>query len=182
MTPRRHPLACVAMAIVLLAGCTGPGPEQQTSPPAPTASESTDPAPDWTYTTPTPEPEESDAAQADSLIDEEADQDARDGAAAAATVTAEIWVQGSALEQREWQERLMETLTPIAQDSYRDRWWGYRVAETELTGEPEIVTATMVSATVTIPTNAGDLTLTLTRPTPTDQWLTSGIQPATTEQ
>ena len=76
----------------------------------------------------------------------------------------------------------METLTPIAQDSYRDRWWGYRVAETELTGEPEIVAATMASATVAIPTNAGDLTLTVTRPTPTDQWLTSGIEPATTEQ
>ena len=28
----------------------------------------------------------------------------------------------------------------------------------------------------------GDLTLTVTRPTPTDQWLTSGIEPATTEQ
>ena len=29
---------------------------------------------------------------------------------------------------------------------------------------------------------SGDLTLTVTRPTPTDQWLTSGIEPATTEQ
>ena len=180
MIRRRLPHVAATALLVLAAGCTPSEPAPTTPPPVPT--ESTPEEPDWTYSTPSPTSDGPDDIPDDSLIDEEADQDAREGAAAAATVTAEIWVQGSTLEQREWQERLMETLTPIAQDSYRDRWWGYRVAETELTGEPEIVAATMASATVTIPTNAGDLTLTVTRPTPTDQWLTSGIEPATTEQ
>lgn len=179
MTRHRIPLACAVTVLALAAGCTGPEPDDEVTP-SPTVSEPAEP--EWTYTTPTPSPDESDEAEADSLIDEEADQDARDGASAAATLTARVWVQGATLDQNDWNERLMETLTPIAQETYRDRWWGYRVAETELTGEPEILTATMTSATVTVPTNTGDLTLTVTRPTPTDQWLTSGIEPATTDQ
>lgn len=181
MTRRQIRLACAVVALTITTGCTGPQSDEETTP-APTASESAEPEPDWTYSTPQPAPEESDEAEADSLIDEDADQDARDGASAAAMLTARVWVQGATLDQRDWNEQLMETLTPIAQESYRDRWWGYRVAETEVVGEPEIADATMVSATVTIPTNTGDLTLTVTRPTPTDQWLTSGIEPATTEQ
>lgn len=182
MTRHRLTLTCAAALLTVTAGCSAPAPDEQspTATPEPTATEAPQPA--WDYSTPTPSSEESDEAQADSLIDEEADQDARAGAAAAAMVTAEVWVQGATLDQLDWNEQLMETLTPIAQDSYRDRWWGYRIVATEITGEPELTAATMASATVIVPTNAGELTLTVTRTTPADQWLTSGIQPATTEQ
>ncbi|MGO2605923.1 MAG: hypothetical protein ACTH8V_02325, partial [Brachybacterium tyrofermentans] len=109
---------------------------------------------------------------------EEADQDARDGATAAAIVTAKVWIQGSTMEQQEWNDSLMETLTPLAQDAYDGRWWGYRVTATEITGDAEIHNVTMSTATITIPTDGGDLSLTLTRTTPTSQWLTSGIETA----
>lgn len=180
MNPSRRVLILSSALLVLAAGCSTPDPEPTT--PAPTSTQATPEEPAWTYSTPSPTSDGPDDIPDDSLIDEEADQDAREGAAAAATMTAQIWVQGSTLEQRDWNDQLMETLTPIAQDSYRDRWWGYRVAETEITGEAELVAASMVSATVTIPTNTGDLTLTVTRPTPTDSWLTSGIEPPTSQQ
>lgn len=177
---RRRLLVLSSVALALAAGCSTPDPEPTT--PAPPSIEATPDEPDWTYSTPSPTNDAPDEVPDDSLIDEEADQDAREGAAAAATMTAQIWVQGSTLEQRDWNDQLMATLTPIAQDSYSDRWWGYRVAETEITGDAELVAATMASATVTIPTNTGDLTLTVTRPTPTDSWLTSGIEPPTSQQ
>ena len=180
MNRTRHLLAGVAVTLTITVGCTSPSPEP-TPTPTTTAAEPTAEELDWEYTTPSPTSEGPDEVPDDSLIDEPADDDARAGAAAAATVTAEVWVQGSTLEQREWTDRLMETLTPIAQESYRDRWWGYRIPATEITGDAEVITATMASATVTVPTNAGTLTLTVTRPTPTDSWLTSGIEPPTTE-
>ncbi|MGO1598453.1 MAG: hypothetical protein ACTHYR_04265 [Brachybacterium sp.] len=179
---RTRTLLAGAMTLLALTGCTlsPPAPEPTTTV-APTP-EATPEEPAWTYSTPSPTAAGPTEIPDDSLIDEEADEDARAGAAAAATVTAEIWVQGATLDQREWNGQLMETLTPIAQQSYTDKWWGYRVAETEITGEPEIIAATMSSATVAIPTNAGPLTLTVTRLTPTDSWLTSGIEPAIPEQ
>lgn len=157
-----------------LAACGG-DPE-----PDPVAAE---PTPEWDYGTPSPDPDVGeDEAPNDSLLPEEADQDARDGATAAAIVTANVWVQGSTTEQQEWNDSLMETLTPLAQDAYDDRWWGYRITATEITGDPEVQNVTMSTATITIPTDGGDLTLTLTRTTPTSQWLTSGIDTADDQQ
>lgn len=172
MNTTRRSLLLVGAAVTLsgvLAACGGdPAPEP-----------STEPTPEWTYGTPSPDPDAGEEeAPNDSLLPQEADQDARDGAAAAAIVTAKAWIQGSTMEQEEWNDALMETLSPIAQDAYDGRWWGYRIRATEITGDPEIQSATMSTAFITVPTDGGDLNLTLARPTPTSQWLTSGIDTA----
>lgn len=117
------------------------------------------------------------AGHDDSLENAPADQEAKDGASGAALATAEIWVQGKTLDQGEWNEQLLDTLAPVAHPAYDGRTWGYRVEATAVTGEPSIEQATMTTATVRVPTNAGPLTLTVTRSSGDSSWATTAISP-----
>ena len=74
MIRRRLPHVAATALLVLAAGCTPSEPAPTTPPPAPT--ESTPDEPDWTYSTPSPTSDGPDDIPDDSLIDEEADQDA----------------------------------------------------------------------------------------------------------
>lgn len=129
------------------------------------------------YFTPSDQGEEvgQEAGHDDSLENAPADQEAKEGAAAAALATAEIWVQGKTLDQGEWNEQLLGTLAPVAQPAYDGRTWGYRVEATAVIGEPSIEKATMTTATVQISTDAGPLTLTVTRSGANSSWATTAI-------
>ena len=175
--PRRSLLVATVLATPLAASCTTqPEPE-----PSPTPEAITTPAPsdgeEWELVTPTPDRQEGDEAEADSLMNPEAtDQDKKD-AAAAALATAEIWIQGSTLDQNQWNQALMDTMTELAQSAYDGGWWGYRFTASDITEVPEILTATASSATTRIHTNDGTLTITVVRETPNSPWLTSGLEP-----
>ena len=117
----------------------------------------------------------------DSIVNAEADDEARQGATDAALATTEVWVQGTTMEQQEWNDALLETIAPISRTAYDSKWWGYRVDSTEITGDPELSNATMTTATVTVPTDAGDLTLTVTRADESADWLTTGLEPPAAE-
>ena len=117
----------------------------------------------------------------DSIVNAEADDEARQGATDAALATTEVWVQGTTREQQEWNDALLETIAPISRTAYDSKWWGYRVDSTEITGDPELSNATMTTATVTVPTDAGDLTLTVTRADESADWLTTGLEPPAAE-
>lgn len=129
------------------------------------------------YVTPSDQEEEAGQEEGhdDSLENAPADQRAKDEAAAAALATAEVWVQGKTLEQAEWNEQLLHTLAPVAQPAYDGRVWGYRVEATAVTGEPAVEKATMTTATVVIPTDAGPLTLTVTRSVEQGAWATTAV-------
>lgn len=181
--PRRGLLAA-ALTLPVVAACTrepDPKPSSPTPPPATDPDAAPDAAPsdghdEWEYTTPTPDVKDGDEAQADSLMNPEATDEDEAGAIAAALTTAEIWVQGSTLDQEEWNSALMETMTELAQNAYDGRWWGYRIAATEITGDPTTVFVTASSATIRVPTNDGDLTITVVRESPDSPWLTSGLE------
>lgn len=131
------------------------------------------------YVTPSEQGEDEgqDAGHDDSLENAPADQEAKDEAAAAALATAEVWVQGKTLDQGEWNDQLLHTLAPVAQPAYDGRVWGYRVEATAVTGEPSVERATMTTAVVRIPTDAGSLTLTVTRSGESSSWATTAISP-----
>ncbi|MEE1652136.1 hypothetical protein V1260_15245 [Brachybacterium sp. J144] len=145
--------------------------------PAAAASSATPTKEPELYATPSDQGEEAgqEAGHDDSLENAAADQKAKDGAAAAALATAEIWVQGKTLDQGEWNEQLLDTMAPVAHPAYDGRTWGYRVEATAVTGEPSIAQATMTTATVQIPTDAGSLTLTVTRSSGDSSWATTAI-------
>lgn len=171
MTRRHLALAAAILALGLTACSSDPEPEAPTTTPAA--------EPTHLYNDPVDRPTSpGDAAEGDSLVNAHADAAAEEGATAAGVATAQVWVQGSTMDQRDWNDALMATLTPLAQDAYQDRWWGYRIEATEITGEPVLSEATMTTAIVTVPTNDGDLVLTVTRTDETTPWLTAGIEPA----
>lgn len=181
---RRGP--AILLAIVVIIGLalfadrgTGeqePGATSRGTPVAAPPSAASPEEPDL-YVTPSGQGEEAgqDVGHDDSLENAPADQEAKDGAAAAALATTKIWVQGKTLEQGEWNEQLVQTLAPVAQPAYDGRTWGYRVEATAVTGEPNIEQATMTTATVRIPTDAGSLTLTVTRSGGNSSWATTAI-------
>lgn len=170
----------VTAAVLALAACGGGNDREEdpTTTAAPTPA-ATSEAPTGPYLEPSDGGAGDDDAPAgdDSLVNAEADEDARQGATAAALATAEVWVQGDTMEQPEWNEALLETIAPISHAAYDSKWWGYRVTSTEITGDPELADATMTTATATVPTDAGDLTLTVTRADESADWLTTGITP-----
>lgn len=129
------------------------------------------------YATPSEQEEEvgQEVGHDDSLENAPADQEAEDGASDAALATAKIWVQGKTLDQGDWNDQLIDTLAPVAQPAYDGRTWGYRVEATAVTGQPAIEQATMTTATVRIPTDAGPLTLTVTRSSGDSSWATTAI-------
>lgn len=181
---RRGPAILLAIAAVIgLALFAGRDSEEQEpgstsrETPAAAASSSVPTKEPELYAIPSDQGEEvgQEAGHDDSLENAPADQEAKGGAAAAALVTAEIWVQGKTLDQGEWNEQLLDTLAPVAQPAYDGRTWGYRVAATAVTGEPSIEQATMTTATVRIPTDAGPLTLTVTRSSGDSSWATTAI-------
>ncbi|MGO2537635.1 hypothetical protein ACTXJK_15130 [Brachybacterium tyrofermentans] len=168
------------IGLVLFAGRDNgeqqPGSASREAPAAVASSAAPTKAPEL-YTTPSDQGEEEgqEAGHDDSLENAPADQEAKDGAGAAALATAEIWVQGKTLDQDEWNEQLLDTLAPVAQPAYDGRTWGYRVEATAVTGEPSIEQATMTTATVQIPTDAGSLTVTVTRSSESGSWETTAI-------
>lgn len=181
--PIKHYLATAAITAALLASATGC---REDTDPAPTAETSTaQPSPSSTAPSPTPElyrtPDAptatgTDPAQADSLENMPADADAAQGATDAGMATAEIWVQGTVMDQEQWNTALMDTIQPLSRQAYENRWWGYRVPATQITGEPILSEATMTTAVVTVPTDAGDLVMTVTRTDASSPWLTAGLE------
>lgn len=174
----------VAVAVLALAAC-GSGNDRDDD-----ATPSATPTPAVTSEEPTgPYLEPSDGgggdedapAGDDSIVNAEADEAARQGATDAALATTEVWVQGTTMEQQEWNDALLETIAPISRTAYDSKWWGYRVDSTEITGDPELSNGTMTTATVTVPTDAGDLTLTVTRADESADWLTTGLEPPAAE-
>lgn len=177
-------LAVVVVAAIagfaVFAGHDGGGEEpeatgRQTAPA--TAGSEAPPEEPELYVTPSDQEEEvgQEEGHDDSLENAPADQRAKDDAAAAALATAEIWVQGKTLEQAAWNEQLLHTLAPVAQPAYDGRVWGYRVEATAVKGEPAVEQATMTTATVVIPTDAGPLTMTVTRSDEQGSWATTAI-------
>ena len=206
MAHTRHARTLTGAAALLLAltACTGADPTADpTTQPAPSSDQPAGDSPTWNYRTPTAQDhkdtkgnkgdqgdqgeegekgEKADEGKADSLLPEEADAAARKGATTAGMATVKVWVRGQEMDQRDWHDALMNTLTPVAQDAYQDRWWGYRIPATKITGKPQLVNATQSTGTVVVPTNAGDVTVTVTRPEPTSRWLTSSITTSSATQ
>lgn len=172
MSRRMVPLAAFALTLALAACGGGQNKEEET--PSPTAT----PAPTGPYLEPSEGDESDEKAPAgdDSLMNAEADEEAEKGATAAALATAEVWVQGKEMDQQEWNQELLDTIAPMSHAAYDGRMWGYRVEATTITGDPEVTGATMTTATVLVPTDAGDLTLTATRSDEEGEWLTTAIE------
>lgn len=164
-------LAAVALTLTL-AACGGGQDEREEPSPTVTA------APTGPYLEPSDGDESDEEAPAgdDSLINAEADETAKEGATAAALATAEVWVQGKEMEQQAWNQALLDTLAPMSHPAYDGKMWGYRVEATSITGDPEVSNATMTTATVLVSTDAGDLTLTVTRSNEEAEWLTTAIE------
>lgn len=178
--PRAIAIAAVTLA---LAACGGGDDRDDATPTATPTPTVTSEEPTGPYLEPSDGGggDEDAPAGDDSIVNAEADEDARQGATDAAMATAEVWVQGDTMEQQEWNDALLETIAPISRTAYDSKWWGYRVDSTEITGDPELSNATMTTATVTVPTDAGDLTLTVTRADESADWLTTGLEPPPAE-
>lgn len=177
MTTRRTLL--LALAALTAAGCTKP--PEPTSEPQPIRSEPTraQPTEFGTVRTKPDEYDNSDPAAPGGPVPEDATIEDETAAIDAASLTMEIWVQGSTLEEREWREALNATLTPTGQDN-TSTTWGYRIRDTELTGDPEIIRANAGSAVVRVTTDYTSYEVTVVKTT-TGQWLTSHLTTEATE-
>lgn len=178
MTRRAQLAAAVVILGLSLTACGG---ERE---PEPTATSTPAPSVSGPYKAPEPAPAPSDGtepapAEADSLENLPADEDAKAGATEAAMATATVWVQGQTLPQPEWNQQLLDTIAPLSRSAYDGRTWGYQVTQTTIVGDPVISDATMTTATVTVPTDDGELTLTVVRADEASPWLTSAL---TTQQ
>lgn len=170
---RKLPLiGAVAALCVAVTACGGKEAPEPSASPTTTVTAT----PTGAYEPPvTDEPTDDDAAGDDSLVNREADDSARQGATDAAMATARIWVQGKTMDQQQWNAALLETLSPIARPAYDGVTWGYRIEQTAITGDPMVSEATMTTATVTVPTDGGDLTITVARDDETAPWMTTAI-------
>jgi hypothetical protein len=174
MTNRRTLLLLVALAA---AGCTStPEPARETTTTQPASAKPTE---FGTVRTKPDEYDNSDPAAPGGPVPDDATTDDETAAAEAALLTMGIWVQGSTLEEREWRDKLNATLTPSGQDS-ASTTWGYRIRDTEITGDPEIIRANAGSAVVRITTNYTSYEVTVVK-TDTGEWLTSHLTTVTTE-
>ena len=139
-----------------------------------------DPAP--IETTPTElegrpiEPEPEDPAQEGGPVPASASEEDEQAAIAAARATMDVWVQGSTLDQMDWQEQLQATLAPPAQQAYATRH-GYKVPDTEVTEEPAILRASVGSAVVRVTTDATTYEVTVVKTG--EEWKTSAVTPIT---
>lgn len=162
---------CVALSLALVACGGDRPPEPSESPTAPSTA-----APSAPYVTPSDEETATPGEpQDDSLVNAEGDDAAQQGARDAALATATVWVQGKTLDQDEWNRQLLDTLAPIARPAYDGTTWGYRIEQTAITGDPVVAVATMTTATVTVPTDHGDLSITVSRDDESAPWLTTSI-------
>ena len=161
LSRRSAMLALATGAGVLITGCAGD-----------------DPAP--TKTTPTElegrpiEPEPEDPNQEGGPVPASASEEDEQAAIAAARATMDVWVQGSTLDQIDWQEQLQATLAPPAQQAYATRQ-GYKVPDTEVTEEPAIIRASVGSAVVRVTTDTSTYEVTVVKTG--DEWKTSAVTP-----
>ena len=149
---RAHRVSLATLALALALTACGGGRRRGDHEPSPTVTA----APTGPYLAPSDGDESDEEAPAgdDSLENAAADrgQAAEEGAAGAALATAEVWVQGKELDQQEWSTQLLDTIAPVSHPAYEGRFWGYRIEATVITGDPEATSATMTTATVTVPT------------------------------
>lgn len=163
LSRRSAMLALATGAGVLITGCAGE-----------------DPAP--TKATPTElegrpiEPEPDDPNQEGGPVPASASEEDEQAAIAAARATMDVWVQGSTLDQMDWQEQLQATLAPPAQQAYATRY-GYKVPDTEVTEEPTILRASVGSAVVRMTTDASTYEVTVVKTG--EEWKTSAVTPIT---
>lgn len=122
------------------------------------------------------EPEPEDPTQEGGPVPASASEEDEEAAIAAAQATMDVWVQGSTLEQMDWQEQLQATLAPPAQQAYANRF-GYKVPDTEVTEDPAIIRASVGSAVVRVTTDASTYEVTVVKTG--DEWKTSAVMPIT---
>lgn len=170
MTISRRALLLVASFPFLAAGCSNDPPEDE--PDSPSA------VPTEVGNIPV-KPDDSTAGDPNGPVPADAELADESAAQAAAVATMEIWVQGSTLEERQWREQLDATLTPTGQESTATIW-GYRVRDTEVTANPEIVRANAASAVVRVTTNYTSYEVTVVK-TSDGTWLTSNLTSDITE-
>lgn len=157
----------LALAGLTLTSCTGePDPEPTSTAPSDVAR------PTKVGNVPV-KPDPTDVENPGGPVPEDAADEDRAAATAAATATMSIWVQGSTLKEQEWRERLNATLTPSGQAA-ASTTWGYRVPDTKVTGEPEVIRASAGSAVIHVTTDYTTYELTVVKTTD-DAWLTSNI-------
>lgn len=120
------------------------------------------------------EPEPEDPTQEGGPVPADASEEDEEAAIAAAQATMAVWVQGSSLEQMEWQEQLQATFAPPAQQAYANRF-GYKIADTEVTKDPSIIRASVGSAVVRVTTDAATYEVTVVKTG--DEWKTSAVTP-----
>lgn len=118
-----------------------------------------------------------DEVRVDEPMPSAADEKSTQAATDAATTTMKVWIKGSTMDEQEWRKELNATLTPAGQ-TVTDRTWGYRITDTKLTGDPELVRANEDSAVLRIPANENTYELTVVRTTG-DTWLTSNLTTVT---
>ena len=170
MTISRRTLLLASICAMALAGCGNdtPKPESASSSAAPTEVGNIPVKPDDSTAEDPGGPVPADANPAD-----------ESAAQAAATRTMEIWVQGSTLEERQWRDQLNATLTATGQES-TSTTWGYRIRDTEITGEPEIVRASAASAVLRVTTDYTSYEVTVVKGND-GSWLTSNLTTDRTE-
>lgn len=164
MTISRRTLLLGSGFAVALAGCTNAAPE-----PEPTSRSA---VPTKVDNIPV-KPDDSTADDPGGPVPEDADSSDESAAVAAATATMEIWVQGSSLEERQWRDQLNATLTTTGQEA-TSTTWGYRIRDTEVIGDPEIVRANAASAVLQVTTNYTSYEVTVVK-TNEGTWLTSNL-------
>lgn len=182
MTLPRRALLTAAPALVL-AACTARPHSTATDAPTRSAEPASTDQPDTsdaggsTSQGPSDASGDTSAGPDDVRVDEPmpsaADEKSTDAATQAATATMKVWIQGSTMDEQEWRKELNRTLTPAGQ-TVAERTWGYRITDTKLTGEAEVVRANEDSAVLRIPANENIYELTVVRTTG-DTWLTSNI-------
>lgn len=122
------------------------------------------------------EPEPEDPSQEGGPVPASASAEDEQAAIAAARATMDVWVQGSTLDQMDWQEQLQATLAPPAQQAYATRF-GYKVPDTEVTEEPAILRASVGSAVVRVTTDTTTYEVTVVKTG--EEWKTSAVTPIT---
>lgn len=163
----------LAVAVLATTNCTG-APSTEPSAPEPR------PAPPPTEVGSVPiEPEPTDVEDPGGPVPGEATDEDVAAATNAATATMEVWVQGSTLEERQWREQLDATLTTTGKEA-TSTTWGYRIRDTEVTGDPEIVRANAASAVLRVTTNYTSYEVTVVQ-TSEGTWLTSNLTTDSTE-
>lgn len=176
MTTRRALLLLAALGI---AGCTTtPEPEPAPAPPTPEPT-SAQPTEFGGVRTKPDEYDNDDPEAPGGPVPDDATSEDEAAAIDAALLTMGIWVQGSTLDEREWRDQLDATLTATGQES-TSTTWGYRIRDTEITSDPEIIRANAGSAVVRVTTDYTSYEVTVVK-TDSGDWLTSNLTTELTE-